>query len=132
MPDLGSVLGLTKSFSVVTLHKLMDGFDFRQLESFCRVADLKSFSKAAESLFLTQPTISGHISALERSLGMVLLDRLGREVGMTSSGKVLYKHASALLALRRETLDEMSELSGALKGDLFIGGSNIPELRITT
>ena len=52
--------------------------DLRQLEIFVKVAELKSFSKAAQALRLTQPTISEHIRTLEQELGVRLLDRLVR------------------------------------------------------
>src|SRR4029450_7249226 len=57
----------------------MRALDLRKVEVFYYVAKLRSFSKAAEALRLTQPTISGHIKTLEESLALVLFDRLGRE-----------------------------------------------------
>src|SRR6266566_3048596 len=51
--------------------------DLRRLEIFAKVADLGSFSRAAEALYLTQPTVSEHVRALEDELGVQLLDRLG-------------------------------------------------------
>ena len=59
--------------------------DLRQLEIFVKVAELGSFSKAAESLFLTQPTVSEHIRSLEDELGVRLLDRLGRGAAVTTA-----------------------------------------------
>jgi DNA-binding transcriptional LysR family regulator len=56
----------------------MRALDLRQVEVFYYVAKFRSFSKAAEALLLTQPTISGHIKTLEESLALVLFDRLGR------------------------------------------------------
>src|SRR2546427_577377 len=52
--------------------------DLRRLEVFAKVAELGSFSRAAEALYLTQPTVSEHVRALEDELGVQLLDRLGR------------------------------------------------------
>ncbi len=52
--------------------------DLRRLEIFVKVAELGSFSRAAEALFLTQPTVSEHVRALEDELGLPLLDRLGQ------------------------------------------------------
>ena len=52
--------------------------EFKQLEAFVNVIRYKSFSKAAEATYLTQPTISTHISALERELGVRLIDRRGK------------------------------------------------------
>src|SRR4249920_2355665 len=53
--------------------------DLRRLEIFAKVAELGSFSRAAEALYLTQPTVSEHIRTLEDELGVRLLDRLGRD-----------------------------------------------------
>jgi DNA-binding transcriptional LysR family regulator len=100
--------------------------DFRHLESFCRVADLRSFSKAADDLFLTQPTVSGHILSLEQSLGLRLLDRTGREARLTKGGQIFYHYASKILASRREALNALSEFSEGINGDLSLGASTIP------
>jgi DNA-binding transcriptional LysR family regulator len=100
--------------------------EFRHLESFCRVADLKSFSKAADDLFLTQPTISGHIFSLEQSLSLRLFDRASREVRLTKSGEVFLKYASKILSFRKELLNALSEFSRGIGGELSLGTSTIP------
>ena len=69
--------------------------DLRQLEIFTRVAELGSFSRAAESLHLTQPTVSEHIRALEDELGVRLLDRRGRGADVTRAGHLLLSYAGA-------------------------------------
>jgi DNA-binding transcriptional LysR family regulator len=101
-------------------------FDRRHLQSFCRVAELKNFSKAAEDLFLTQPTVSGHILALEKSLGVRLFDRTGREARLTKTGQILYQYASKILHLRRDALNALSEFSQGIRGELYLGASTIP------
>ena len=60
--------------------------------------------KAAEALLLTQPTISGHIKALEDSLSLVLFDRLGRGISLTRAGEVLYVYAKRLLSTKTAAL----------------------------
>jgi DNA-binding transcriptional LysR family regulator len=104
----------------------MRSIDLRQVEVFYYVAKFLSFSKAAEALLLTQPTISGHIKSLEESLAMTLFDRLGREVRLTRAGEVLYGHAKRLLATKTAALQALQELQGAMHGELVIGGSSIP------
>jgi DNA-binding transcriptional LysR family regulator len=96
------------------------------LETFCRVAHLKSFSKAADDLFLTQPTVSGHILSLEQSLALRLFDRTSREVHLTKAGEVFLKYASKILSFRKELLNALSEFSQGIKGDLSLGASTIP------
>ena len=100
--------------------------DIRHLQTFCRVADLRNFSKAADDLFLTQPTVSGHILSLEQSLGLRLLDRTGREAQLTKGGAILYEYASKILACRKEALNALSEFSQGIQGELSLGASTIP------
>ncbi len=100
--------------------------DFRHLETFCRVAALKSFSRAADDLFLTQPTVSGHILSLERSLSLRLFDRTGREIRLTMAGELFLRYASKILTVRRDLLNALSEFSQGIRGELSLGASTIP------
>jgi DNA-binding transcriptional LysR family regulator len=100
--------------------------DLRQLEIFVKVAELGSFSKAAEALFLTQPTVSEHIRSLEDELGVRLLDRLGRGAVVTKGGALLQGYAQRLLALSREARQAMESFQGRMSGDLLVGASTIP------
>jgi DNA-binding transcriptional LysR family regulator len=100
--------------------------DLRQLELFVKVAELKSFSKAAEALFLTQPTVSEHIRTLEQELGVRLLDRLGRGAEATAAGRLLLSHATRMLQLQREALQAMDSFQGRLAGELLVAASTIP------
>ena len=100
--------------------------DFRHLETFCRIADLKSFSKAADDLFLTQPTVSGHILSLEHSLSLPLFDRMGKEVRLTKAGEVFLRYASKMLTSRKDLLNALSEFAQGIRGELSLGASTIP------
>jgi len=100
--------------------------DFRHLETFCRVAALKSFSRAADDLFLTQPTVSGHILSLERSLSLRLFDRTGREIRLTKAGEMFLRYASKILTVRKDLLNALSEFSQGIRGELSLGASTIP------
>jgi DNA-binding transcriptional LysR family regulator len=116
-----------KGFNILSeVEKKPLQIDFRHLETFCRVADLRSFSKAAEDLFLTQPTISGHILSLEQSLSLRLFDRTSREVRLTKAGEVFLKYASKILSFRKDLLNALSEFSEGIRGDLSLGASTIP------
>lgn len=101
-------------------------FDLRQLEIFRKVVDLKSFSKAAEAVFLAQASVSERIATLEEMVGIRLLDRLGREVVPTKAGEILYKHAVLLLEMKRTAALEMADLLGVRRGEICLGGSTIP------
>ncbi|MFA0783091.1 selenium metabolism-associated LysR family transcriptional regulator [Fervidibacter sacchari] len=100
--------------------------DLWQLEIFCAVAELKSFSRAAEALFVSQPTVTSHISALEKRLGVKLFDRTTRKVTLTPAGKLLYHHAKVLLAAHEAAMQELSRFQGGLMGRLVFGASTIP------
>lgn len=100
--------------------------DLRKLEVLYWVAELKSFSRAAEHLSLRQPTVSAHIHELEEGLGAKLLNRVGGGITLTHFGGILFERAKALLSLKRETLAAVDRFQGKVAGELLIGGSNIP------
>ncbi len=101
-------------------------FDFRRLEIFCKVVELGSFSKAAEAIYLTQPTVSDRVASLEEMVGAKLLDRMGRRIKPTRAGELLYKRAVVLLDMKRTTALEMEAFLGLKRGQLNMGGSTIP------
>ena len=100
--------------------------DLRKLEVFYWVAEFKSLSLAADHLSLRQPTVSAHIRELEQSLGAKILNRVGGEITPTALGQVLLERAKALLALKRETQAALHNFQGRVRGELLVGGSNIP------
>lgn len=108
------------------MTKTKDDFDLRKLEVFYWVAELKSFSQAADHLSLRQPTVSAHVRELEEMLGSKVLNRAGGEVTPTALGQVLLERAKALLTLKREALAALDQFQGRVRGELLIGGSNIP------
>jgi len=101
-------------------------FDFRQLEVFCKVLELGSFSKAAEEVCLAQASVSERIANLERMVGTRLLDRLGRKVVPTQAGERLYRSALPLLGMKRTVCQEMEAFLGVQSGEIHLGGSTIP------
>jgi DNA-binding transcriptional LysR family regulator len=100
--------------------------DFKQIEAFVYVAKYKSFSRAAEKLLLSQPTISTHISTLEEQLGVKLFDRLSKEVILTEAGQVFYPYAVDILDLRERSQEAIKEFLNEISGHLHIGYSTIP------
>jgi DNA-binding transcriptional LysR family regulator len=101
-------------------------FDLRQLEIFCKVVELGSFSKAADAVYLAQASVSERIANLERMVGVKLLDRLGRQVVPTRAGELLYKHAVLMLDMKRTARLEMESFLGLKQGEIHMGGSTIP------
>jgi len=98
--------------------------EFRQLECFCKVAELGSFSLAAEALFLSQPTVSAHIKTLEKILGKRLFDRMGKRVILTREGELFYQYARQILFLK-EKVKKVVEGEN-LSGELEIYASTLP------
>lgn len=92
---------------------------FKQLEALVNVISFGSFSKAADALYLSQPTISSHISALEKELGTKLLIRSTKETFPSEAGKVLFKYAKDILRLRDQAVQairqEQNEISGVMQ-----------------
>ncbi|HLC42093.1 MAG TPA: selenium metabolism-associated LysR family transcriptional regulator [Methylomirabilota bacterium] len=100
--------------------------DLRQLEVFAKVYELRSFSKAAQSLFLTQPTVSERIGLLEDELSLKLFDRTGRETIPTRAGDLLFGYAKRILSLNLEAKHAIDQFVGKMAGELAVGGSTIP------
>src|ERR1700760_4175644 len=101
--------------------------DTRQLAAFCTVVERRSFSQAAERLGVTQPAASLQVRALEKRLGVQLLDRSGRRVEPTEAGMRLYRGAQRLLALEEQVVSEVTEDAGEeLAGTFLIGASTGP------
>lgn len=100
--------------------------DFRQLETFIQVVKLESFSKAAQRLFLTQPTVTSHIQSLEEELGTLLLNRFGKKVTTTGAGDLLYDYALNLIHMKNMAQFDLSAYNGKIEGHLKISASSIP------
>jgi len=100
--------------------------DLRRLQVFAKVYEKRSFSRAAEEVFLSQPTVSGHIKSLEEELGVLLFDRLGREILPTKAAELLYDHAKDILERVEDAQRSVDAFLGRLRGQLVVGGSTIP------
>lgn len=97
------------------------GSRLKPLRAFCQVAKLGSVSRAAESLFLTQPAISQQIQALERDLGVELLMRQGRSLVLTRAGMLFYEMALPLVqGIDRLDVDFREKLQGLEAGELNV------------
>jgi len=101
--------------------------DFRQLETFAAIAKLKSFSKAADCLYLTQPTISNHIQNLENELGTILINRTNKKITLTMAGEILFDYALDIINKREQALFSLESFKGKIEGTLEIACSTVPE-----
>ena len=88
----------------------MQTLNLKQLEAFCAVVERGSFTAAAEALYLAQSTVSGHILALEKDIGVPLLVRSGkRRITLTEEGRRVYDHAHTILQSCNELSRELEE-----------------------
>ena len=100
--------------------------NLKQLEAFVQVSESGSFSKAAKELFLTQPTISAHISSLEKELNVRLFIRNTKEVSLSDDGKDLYRYAKQITDLEKAIEERFYMESDDGKHFITIAASTIP------
>ncbi len=98
--------------------------DIQNLQAFVHVADTGSFSRAGESLHLTQPAISKRVAALETQLQASLFDRIGRQVALTEAGRALLPRARRILLELQDTRRALSRLGEQVSGPLIMGTSH--------
>ncbi len=97
--------------------------DFDQLHTFLEIVRLKSFSKAAQTCYRTQPAISAQIRQLEQDLKTELFERFGSRISLTTAGKIFSEYAEQILELRRRAQDALHELELVPRGELVIAAN---------
>ena len=100
--------------------------DIKELEAFACVVEKGSFSRAAEALYLTQPTISAHVASLERKLNIKLLVRTTKEIYPSDAGNLLYEYAKEILRLRTNAVQAIKAFSKEMRGTVSVAASTIP------
>ena len=98
----------------------------RQLEVFLGVTQAKSFSRAAERIHLSQPTLSEHMRELEEELGVRLFVRHPRSVSLTEAGRIFGDYATRVVATLAAGRQALAELDGLQRGSLVVGASTTP------
>ncbi len=101
-------------------HKLMN---LHQLRIFATVAQLRSYSRAAEALILSQPGVSLQVRALEKSLGTPLFEKTGHGLRLTEAGSELLNYSERIFGLLDETQAVIEELGAAKRGAVRVGAS---------
>ena len=92
----------------------------RQFQVFEAAARLGGYTRAAETLHLSQPAVSMQIRQLEAQAGMPLFDQIGKKIHLTDAGRALYQHAQNILAQVQEVQLELEEMRGVRRGQLNI------------
>lgn len=96
--------------------------ELRELKYFLAVAREQSISKAASSLFVTQPSLSRQMQNLEKEVGQRLFIRGTRKITLTEAGRLLYKRAEEIIELYNKTETELNKPITDIGGDIYIGG----------
>ncbi|MEN3326077.1 MAG: hypothetical protein V7638_884 [Acidobacteriota bacterium] len=115
----------------------MRRMEMAQLEYFSSVVQEKSFSKAADKVFRTQPAVSIAIRRLEEEIGLPLLDRTQKTPVLTEAGQVVYDYAQRILGLRDQVGQAIAELQSMKRGRVRVGANEstslylLPELILT-
>jgi len=97
--------------------------DLDQLHTFLEIVRLKSFSKAAQTCYRTQPAISAQVRQLEQELNSTLFERLGTRISLTTAGRIFADYAEQILDLRRRAQDSINELERVPRGELVIAAN---------
>ena len=97
--------------------------DLDQLHTFLEIVRLKSFSKAAQTCFRTQPAISAQVRQLEQELNANLFERLGTRIALTPAGRIFGEYAEQILDLRRRAQESIQELERVPRGELIIAAN---------
>ena len=103
--------------------------ELRVLQYFLAVTREQSISGAADSLHLSQPTLSRQLKEMEQELGKQLLIRGNRHITLTEEGRILRKRAEEILQLVQKTEDEIALSDETVAGDIYIGAGESEGLR---
>src|SRR5215468_1087270 len=106
--------------------------DFDQLKTFLEIVRLKSFSKAAQTCYRTQPAISAQVRQLEQELRTELFERFGSRISLTTAGRIFADYAEQMLDLRRRAQDDIAELETNPRGELVIAANEATCIYILT
>ena len=99
----------------------MISMDLRVLRYFLTVAKEQNFTRAAEQLHITQPTLSRQLAAFEQELGVSLFDRTGKTITLTSEGILLKRRALEMLDIEERTLEELKPSKERIEGKVTVG-----------
>lgn len=106
--------------------------DIRQMKYFLEVARQGGISRAAERLYITQPSLTRQMQSLESEIGRPLFIRGGRHLRLTDTGELLRKRAEEIVELFGKAESELLRPSGDIGGDVYIGGGETRAMRILT
>lgn len=98
--------------------------DLHYLELFYALATEQSYTRAANSLYISQPALSAQIKKFEAELGVKLFDKIGHKVFLNENGKLLFEHAKRIFTIVEEAENQILSQKDSISGSISIGGSN--------
>ena len=98
-------------------------FTLQQLRILKAIATEKNFTRAAEVLYISQPSLSKQIKTLEKNLGITLINRKSNKISLTENGKVFLQYSERILALCEESCRALIDLKNGDRGNLTVGSS---------
>ena len=98
----------------------------QQMEAIISLVAERSFSRAAEKMFLTQPALTKNIKNIEDSLGVRVVNRDNTGISLTPAGKIFYDYACRIIKLRNEATEKILKMQEKTGGDIYVGASTIP------
>nr|YP_010241990.1 lysR transcriptional regulator [Coscinodiscus granii]QTI82905.1 lysR transcriptional regulator [Coscinodiscus granii] len=98
-------------------------FTLQQLRIIKAIASEKSFTKAAEILFMSQPSLSKQVKIIENHLGIILVNRENNKISLTEAGKLFLQYSERILALCEESCRAINDLKNGDRGNLIVGAS---------
>lgn len=108
------------------MEKKLKNVTLQQLEGLVLLVENRSFSKAAEKMFMTQPSLTKHIRNLEEEAGSKVVDRKSRLLSPTNEGKILYDCARRIFRLLEDAGERLERERASLSGDIRVSASTIP------
>ena len=108
------------------IKNIMDTTNFHQLHIFHMVATLRSFSRAADALSISQPAVSIQVRKLENAFGSPLLHRTRKGPQLTDTGQTVFSYTQRIFSLAQEMQEEVQDIQGLRGGQLTIGSSTTP------
>jgi DNA-binding transcriptional LysR family regulator len=121
---MGQVINQDNPFYRIHREHLYQQMELNQLKSFAAIVREGSFTRAANKLFLTQPSLSHQIKMLETELGEQLLERRGRRVELTEAGRIVLAQAEQIFRCVEQIGQELAALRGLHRGRIHIGASD--------
>lgn len=115
---------------MITIGKLNDCMDVRDLQIFLSAAKHLNYTRAGEEINLSQPSVSVRIQRLEHDLGTKLFEQLGKKIALTEAGHLFVPFANRVIGMMNDARDAIAELQGLERGSLRIGASTTPGMYV--